>query len=176
MINGMSPVYTTDPIPQLQQSQYSLRRQDVIGRIRARTERFQSSFYPSCLSDWNDLCTEIRLAPTVEIFKKKLLSKIRPPAKSVFGIHDPIRLSYLTQLRVGLSKLNFHKFKHNFRDTINPMCPTNDGIENTEYFLLLCPSFEIQKPKSSRTSPCVTANTWICKYTKRTLNVSFNIW
>ena len=44
MINGMSPVYTTDPIPQLQQSQYSLRKQDVIGRTRVRTERFQSSF------------------------------------------------------------------------------------------------------------------------------------
>ena len=53
-------------------------------------------------------------------------------------------LSYLTQLRVGLSKLNLHKFKHNFRDTFNPMCPTDDGIENTEHFLLLCPSFEIQ--------------------------------
>ena len=25
------------------------------------------------------------------------------------------------------------------------MCPTNDGIENTENFLLLCPSFEIQR-------------------------------
>ena len=99
MINGMSPVYTTDPIPPLQQSQYSLRKQDVIGRIRARTQRFQSSFYPSCLSDWNDPCPEIRLAPTIAIFKKKLLSKIHPPAKSVFGIHDPIGLSYLTQLR-----------------------------------------------------------------------------
>ena len=135
----------TDPIPQLQQSQYSLHKQDVIGRIRARTERFQSSFYPSCLSDWNDLCPEIRLAPTIAIFKKKLRSKIRPQAKSVFGIHDPIGLSYLTQLRVGLSKLNFHKVKHNLRDTINPMCPTNDGIENTENFSLLCPSFEIQR-------------------------------
>ena len=54
-------------------------------------------------------------------------------------------LSYLLQLRVGLSKLNFHKFKHNFRDTVNPMCPTNDGIEDTEHFLLLCPSFDIQR-------------------------------
>ena len=52
---------------------------------------------------------------------------------------------YLTQLRVGLSKLNFHKFRHNFRDTINPMCPTNDGIEDTEHFLLLCPSFAIPR-------------------------------
>ena len=57
-------------------------------------------------------------------------------------IHDPTGLACLTQLRFGLSKLNFHKFKHNVRDTINPMCPTNDGIEDTEHFLLLCPSFE----------------------------------
>ena len=42
---------------------------------------------------------------------------------------------------VGLSKLNFHKFKHNFKDTINPMCSINDGIEDTEHFLLLCNSF-----------------------------------
>ena len=52
------------------------------------------------------------------VLKKKLLSIIRPPARSIFGIHDPIGLSYLTQLRVGLSKLNFHKFKNNFKDTI----------------------------------------------------------
>ena len=24
------------------------------------------------------------------------------------------------------------------------MCPTNDGIEDTEHFLLLCPSFDVQ--------------------------------
>ena len=87
----------------------------------------------------------MRHAPSVAVFKRKLLSIIRPPAKSVFGIHDPKGLSYLTQLRVGLSKLNFHKFKHNFRDTINPMCPTSDGIEDTEHFLLLCPSFDVQR-------------------------------
>ena len=51
----------------------------------------------------------------------------------------------LEELRVGLSKLNFHKFKHNFRDTINPMCPTSDGIEDTGHFLLLCPSFDLQR-------------------------------
>ena len=25
------------------------------------------------------------------------------------------------------------------------MCPTNDGIETTEHFLLLCPSFEAER-------------------------------
>ena len=144
-VNNLSPEYTVDPIPPLHQSQYCLRDQDVIGQMRARTEKFKSSFYPNCLSEWNKLDPELRLAPSVAVFKKKLLSIVRPPAKSVFGIHDPIGLPYLTQLRVGLSKLNCHKFKHNFRDTINPMCPTSDGIEDTEHFLLLCPSFDLQR-------------------------------
>ena len=39
----------------------------------------------------------------------------------------------------------FHKFRHNFKDTVNPMCPTNDGVENTEHLLLLCPSFAVQR-------------------------------
>ena len=113
--------------------------------MKARTEKFQSSFYPNCTSEWNKLDPEIRLAPSLAVFKTKLLSKIRPPAKPVFGIHDPTGLSYLFQIRVGLSRLNFHKFKHNFRDTVNPMCPTNDRIEDTEHFLLLCPSFDVQQ-------------------------------
>ena len=117
----------------------------MVGRIGARTERFQSSSHPNCICEWNKLDPEIRLAPSVAVFKAKLLSIIRPPKKSVFGIYDPIGLSYLSQIRVGLSKLNFHKFKRNFRDTVNPMCPTNDGIEDTEHFLLLCPSFDVQR-------------------------------
>ena len=28
---------------------------------------------------------------------------------------------------------------------MNPMCPMNDGIEDTEQFLLSCPSFEIPR-------------------------------
>ena len=145
IMNNLTPLYTKEPIPPPHQSQYSLRNQDVVGRIRARTEKFQSSFYPNCISEWNKLDPEIRITPSIAAFKSKLLSIIRPPAKPVFGIHDPLGLSYLSQIRVGLSKLNFHKFKHNFKDTINPMCPTNDGIEDTEHFLLHCPSFNIQR-------------------------------
>ena len=145
IINNLTPLYTKEPIPPLHQLSYSLRTQDAIGRMKARTEKFQSSFYPNCTSEWNKLDPEIRLAPSLAVFKTKLLSKIRPPAKPVFGIHDPTGLSYLSQIRVGLSRLNFHKFKHNFRDTVNPMCPTNDGIEDTEHFLLLCPSFDVQR-------------------------------
>ena len=94
IINSLSPLYTKEPIPPLQQPNYSLRNQDVVGQIRARTEKFLSSFYPNCTSEWNKLDLEIRLAPSVAVFKTKLLSRIRPSAKSVFGIHDPIELSF----------------------------------------------------------------------------------
>ena len=145
IVNDLTPLYSKELIPLLHRSNYSLRNQDVIGRIGARTEKFQSSFYTYCLAEWNKLDPELRHAPSVVVFKKKLLSIIYPAAKSIFGIYDPVGLSYLTQIRVGLSKLNLHKFLHNFKDTVNPMCPTNDGIEDVEDFLLLCPSFEIQR-------------------------------
>ena len=141
IINNLTPDYTKDPIPPLTQSHYVRHNQDVLGRIRTWAEISRSSFYPHCLSEWNGLDPGIRVTPSAGVFKKKLLSIIRSPVKSFFGIHDPTGLSYLTQFRVGLSKLNCHKFKCNFRDILNPMCPINDGIEDTEHFLLLCPSF-----------------------------------
>ena len=51
----------------------------------------------------------------------------------------------ITQLRVDLSKLNYHEFNRDFRDTTNPMCSTNDGIEDTEHFLLLYPCVGVQR-------------------------------
>ena len=40
IMNNLTPLYTKEPIPPPHQSQYSLRNQDVVGRIRARTENF----------------------------------------------------------------------------------------------------------------------------------------
>ena len=111
----------------------------------ARTDRFQSSFYPKYISEWNKLEPELRHASSPANFKNKLLLIVCPSAKAVFGIYDPIGLSYLTQLRVDPSNLNLHKFQHNFRDTLNPICLTSDGIEDVEHFLLQRPSFVAQR-------------------------------
>ena len=58
-----------------------LRNQDVIGRLNTRTEKLKSTFYPNCLSEWNKLEPEVRLAPSVAVFKKKALSIVRSPGK-----------------------------------------------------------------------------------------------
>ena len=67
--------------------------------------------------------------------------------KKLNWIHK-LFLDYLlstTACHTGLSKLNLHKFKHKFKDTVNPMCSINDGFEDTEHFLLLCHSYDAQR-------------------------------
>ena len=49
------------------------------------------------------------------------------------------------QLRAGLRKLNFRQFKHDFKDTLNPLCLINDGIEDMEHLLLLCYAYDIHR-------------------------------
>ena len=55
-------------------------------------------------------------ATEVDILKKRINTFFLPVTKSIFGIHDPVGLRYLFQLRVGLSALRSHKFCHNFTD------------------------------------------------------------
>ena len=138
IINYLTPDYTRHPIPPIQDFSYNFRRCNIIRQICARLKRFKPSFNPSCLSEWENLEPEVRLSNSVSMFKKNILAINRPNPKSVFGVYDPTGISILTQLRVGLSTLNYHKFKHNLWNTLNPLCPINDDIENTGLYFLLC--------------------------------------
>ena len=66
---------------------------------------------------------------------------MRPLLNKVSNSHNPQGLKLLTRLRLGLSHLRYHKFKHNFLDTINPLCSCGSDIETTLHFLLYCPNF-----------------------------------
>ena len=39
---------------------------------------------------------------------------------------------------MGLSHLREHKFRHNFQDTLNPICSCEENIETTSHYLLNC--------------------------------------
>ena len=116
-----------------------------MGHICARTASYETSLYPHCLCEWNKLDPEIRPLPTISGFKNKLSALIPPLTKPIFRIYDPKGLSILTQLRIGLSKLHFHKLRHSFQDTIDPMCLRNDGFEGMEHFLLSCHLYDVQR-------------------------------
>ena len=83
----------------------------------------------------------------ITIFRNSLLKFIRPKCKSVYNLSDPAGLKLLTRLRVRLSHLREHKFRHNFLDTINPLCSCNNlEIESINHYLLHCPFYtEIRK-------------------------------
>ena len=145
IVNNLTSDYTRYPIPHLQESNYDLRRRTTVWQTCARTHGFKSSFHPNCLSEWEKVDPEIRPPSSVNTFKRKLLSIICPPPMLVYRVHDPTGLSILTQLCVGLSKLNVHIFKHSFRDTLNPLCPTNDSVEDTERYFLLCRTYDADR-------------------------------
>ena len=102
-LNNLTPDYTKSPVPHPHESNYDLRRSATIGQILARMQALKSSFYPHCLSEWDKLDPDIRISSSVNMFKEKILSIIRPPPKLVYRINDPKGVSILTQLRVGLA-------------------------------------------------------------------------
>ena len=71
--------------------------------------------------EWNKLSREVRNSENIRIFKKGLLEFIRPLPNSIFDIYYPFDVKLVTRLRLGLSHLKEHKFKHGFNDTINPI-------------------------------------------------------
>ena len=44
-------------------------------------------------------------------------------------------------LRLGLSHLSEHKFKHSFQDSLNPTCSFGNDIDTSAHFLHQCPNF-----------------------------------
>ena len=63
----------------------------------------------------------------------------RPSLNSISDIYNPYRIKLLTRLRLGLSHLNEHKFKHGINDTINPICICGRDIESINHFFFHCP-------------------------------------
>ena len=56
------------------------------------------------------------MPPEVNVFRKELLKFIRTGPNSNYNINDTKGLKLLTRLRLGLSHLGDHKFRHNFQD------------------------------------------------------------
>ena len=113
----------------------------VLANIPCRTLKFSHSFFPSTIKYWNALNEKTKNAKSLNEFKISLLKEIRPKKKEYFDVLEKAGTRYITLIRMGLSPLRRHKFDHKFNDTLDSTCPADDGIENTEHFLLLCKSY-----------------------------------
>ena len=109
--------------------------------LYCRTDLFRNSFLPFSINEWNKLDPDIRNLDSHEMFRKKLLNFIRPSEKSIFNIYDPQGSKLLNRLRLGFSHLREHKFRHNFADTVNPLCSCALETESTDHFFLCCQNY-----------------------------------
>jgi len=146
IVNGYTPFYLRKILPDNVVNSYALRSRPAVRSISARTESFQNTFFPFCLSQWNKLDCHIRDMPTIASFKRSLFNFFRPIAPPTFRVNDSRGVILLTRLRVGFSHLKEHKFRHNFLDTVDPFCSCRtNSIENTEHYLLHCPKYSVQR-------------------------------
>ena len=99
---------------------------------------FLIAFSPYTIEAWYSLDPSIINSNSLEVFKSKLLAFIRPVQRSIYNVFNPQGLKFLTRLRLGLSHLNEHRFRHNFKDCINPLSSCSLEIENTLHFFLHC--------------------------------------
>ena len=139
IMNDKAPYYLKNIIPKCHQS--TRLRNNRLPTFHCRTECFKNSFFPSTLNDWFNLDSTIRDSESIAIFKKRLLSFIRPIPSNVYNIFDPIGFKFLTRLRLGFSHLNEHRSRHNFQECINPFSSCSLETENTSHYLLHCHHF-----------------------------------
>ena len=134
------PEYLFRILPSISKA-YNTRIDDKIPLFSGKHNCFKNSFFPSTAIEWSNLDLKLRNSKTFSAFKKSILKFIRPSSSSIFNCHSPKRIKLITRLRLGLSHFREHKFRHNFQDTLNPICSCGDDIETTIHCLLHCPNF-----------------------------------
>ena len=139
VVSTKLPAYIYDFIPPVRQSQ---RHPNTFNSFSCRTEYFKNSFFPCVTGEWNKLNPEIRRSGIYNIFRKLLLNFIRPSASKVYNINDTISIKLITKLRLGFSHLREQNFKHNFQDTLNPLCSCSIEVEFTSHYFLRCHFFD----------------------------------
>ena len=79
------------------------------------------------------------------VFKNNILKFIRPTPSSDFnrGNHRGIKL--ITRLRVGLSHMRKHKFKHSFQGTLNPNWRCGFDVELTSHYVLHFAMYNVER-------------------------------
>ena len=115
------------------------RRMCTFSAIPSKTDYFGNSFFPYSVNQWNNLDPVIRNTVKISMFKKSLLKFIRPSQAyvyNVYNVNDYVGLKLLTRLRLNLSHLYEHKFRHNFQDTVNTLCSCSFESESTTFVAL----------------------------------------
>ena len=96
-----------------------IRQDSSIPYFSIKHNYFKNSFFPT-IFERNYSNSIIIHYDVFVLFKKRIIVFIRPYTNCHCHILKDLKI--ITILRVGLSYLLVHKFKHNLQDTLNPLC------------------------------------------------------
>ena len=106
--------------------------------VSCKSEYFKNSFILTVIYEWNKLDPDIHSSSLCNLFCNTLLKFIRPVQRKTFNINDSVGVKLLTRLCLGFSHLCEHKFRHGFRDILNPLCPCSINAKTTAHYFLHC--------------------------------------
>ena len=101
IVSGKTPSYPKNKLTRLRRPLYMQSNNNTIHELKCKSLRNTRSFFPDAITSWNNVITHFNDIPSFSVHKKHILSLICPKKKCIFGIHDPLGLQYLFQLRVG---------------------------------------------------------------------------
>ena len=141
ILKSQSPKYLYTTIPKNSMSR--TRQCNKIPAINVKHDFFKNTFFPSTIIEWNKLDWKIKKSESIETFKKRILSFIRPSPNTVFNCRNLRGIKLLPRLRLGLSHLIEYKFKYSFQDSLNSFSSCGKGkVETSSHYLLLLNTFK----------------------------------
>ena len=141
LTNALVPEYMTLLLPPMQgqNAGYVSRREKSFIPIRATTERYRRSIIPTAIRNWNNLHTKYRTSSSLASFKHNMKNQLF--AKKITYYSQGCGSSSVThtRMRLGLSPLRQHLFRHYIVDS--PMCLLCDENEeeSVTHYVMGCP-------------------------------------
>ena len=114
----------------------SCRHVNSFNTVSCKSEYFKNFFIPNVINAWSKLDSNIRSSTLYNLSRNTFLKFIRPVQRKTFNNNDSVGVKLLTRLGLGFSHLCEHKFRHGFRDILNPLCPCSTETETTAHYFL----------------------------------------
>ena len=127
--------YQTQPLtktclPPLNDQNIILRNKRAYQHFKTKTVNFQKSFFPRHALIWDNLDVNLKCEKDLSQFKSKFKELVKPIKQKHFSRGKKRANTLLTQLRVGRSFLNSHRYVFNLAPTDLCICSRQETVKH----------------------------------------------
>ena len=98
---NQSPSYLCNII-RTTNTHYTFTNSDKILYFKTKRNFFKNSFFPLVIIEWNKLDPSPRRCDSYNVLKSNILKFILPSSNSLLDCHKPIKIKYITRIRLGI--------------------------------------------------------------------------